>query len=201
MARPSSARIVDETTGRKINGFTYKAKANVRKRWGHRQTLRHGRDHQDREGLTDMSKTKGGGSTKNGRDSESKRLGVKVFDGTTVTAGSIIVRQRGTKFHPGKNVGRGGDDTLFALRPGQGEVRSAERAASWSTSSRLSSSPVRAPRSLLLLFGGTALVAGAVVAFRADPTLAVAGGVALMLVGAASLAVWFRQSFLTDDLE
>jgi large subunit ribosomal protein L27 len=66
-----------------------------------------------------MSKTKGGGSTRNGRDATSKRLGVKAFDGTTVTAGSIIVRQRGTKFHPGENVGRGGDDTLFALAPGK----------------------------------------------------------------------------------
>lgn len=66
-----------------------------------------------------MSKTKGGGSTKNGRDSESKRLGVKVFDGTAVKAGAIIVRQRGTHFHPGENVGRGGDDTLFALQPGK----------------------------------------------------------------------------------
>ena len=65
-----------------------------------------------------MSKTKGGGSTRNGRDSESKRLGVKVFDGTQVNAGTIIVRQRGTRFHPGDNVGRGGDDTLFALQPG-----------------------------------------------------------------------------------
>jgi large subunit ribosomal protein L27 len=66
-----------------------------------------------------MSKTKGGGSTRNGRDSQSKRLGVKVFDGGVVTAGSIIVRQRGTRFHPGENVGRGGDDTLFALAPGK----------------------------------------------------------------------------------
>ena len=65
-----------------------------------------------------MSKTKGAGSTKNGRDSQSKRLGVKVFDGTAVTAGSIIVRQRGTRFHPGDNVGRGNDDTLFALADG-----------------------------------------------------------------------------------
>lgn len=65
-----------------------------------------------------MSKTKGGGSTRNGRDSTAQRLGVKVFDGTTVPAGSIIVRQRGTKFHPGRNVGRGGDDTLFALADG-----------------------------------------------------------------------------------
>jgi large subunit ribosomal protein L27 len=65
-----------------------------------------------------MSKTKGGGSTRNGRDSNAQRLGVKAFGGTTVQAGSIIVRQRGTKFHPGLNVGLGGDDTLFALAPG-----------------------------------------------------------------------------------
>ncbi|CAH2214182.1 ribosomal protein L27 (BL24) [Tepidibacter aestuarii] len=57
---------------------------------------------------------KGVGSSKNGRDSISKRLGVKRYDGQVVTAGSIIVRQRGTKIHPGNNVGRGGDDTLFA---------------------------------------------------------------------------------------
>ena len=65
-----------------------------------------------------MSKTKGGGSTRNGRDSESKRLGVKAFDGTVVPAGSILVRQRGTRFHPGLNVGKGGDDTLFATSDG-----------------------------------------------------------------------------------
>jgi len=65
-----------------------------------------------------MSKTKGGGSTRNGRDSVSKRLGVKVFDGQTIRSGGIIVRQRGTKFHPGHNVGRGGDDTLFATADG-----------------------------------------------------------------------------------
>ena len=66
-----------------------------------------------------MSKTKGGGSTRNGRDSESKRLGVKAFDGTLVSAGSILVRQRGTRFHPGRNVGKGGDDTLFATADGK----------------------------------------------------------------------------------
>ncbi len=65
-----------------------------------------------------MSKTKGGGSTRNGRDSESKRLGVKVYDGGVVSAGSIIVRQRGTRIHPGTNVGIGGDDTLFATADG-----------------------------------------------------------------------------------
>jgi large subunit ribosomal protein L27 len=62
-----------------------------------------------------MSKTKGGGSTRNGRDSNAQRLGVKVFDGTKVTAGTIIIRQRGTRIHPGRNVGIGGDDTLFSL--------------------------------------------------------------------------------------
>ena len=62
---------------------------------------------------------KGVGSTKNGRDSESKRLGVKAADGETVTAGSIIVRQRGTAIHPGTNVGIGKDDTLFALISGR----------------------------------------------------------------------------------
>lgn len=61
-----------------------------------------------------MASKKGVGSSRNGRDSASKRLGVKSADGQTVSAGSIIVRQRGTKFHPGTNVGRGGDDTLFA---------------------------------------------------------------------------------------
>jgi large subunit ribosomal protein L27 len=65
-----------------------------------------------------MSKTKGGGSTRNGRDSNAQRLGVKRFDGQAVTAGTILVRQRGTRIHPGENVGRGGDDTLFALTEG-----------------------------------------------------------------------------------
>ena len=66
-----------------------------------------------------MSKTKGGGSTRNGRDSNAQRLGVKVFDGGVVRAGAIIVRQRGTKIHPGENVGKGGDDTLFATIDGK----------------------------------------------------------------------------------
>jgi large subunit ribosomal protein L27 len=66
-----------------------------------------------------MSKKKGSGTSRNGRDSTAQRLGVKVFDGTAVSAGSIIVRQRGTKFHPGHNVGRGCDDTLFATAPGK----------------------------------------------------------------------------------
>ncbi|MBA2625536.1 MAG: 50S ribosomal protein L27 [Acidimicrobiia bacterium] len=65
-----------------------------------------------------MSKTKGGGSTRNGRDSNAQRLGVKCYDGHQVLAGAIIVRQRGTRFHPGDGVGRGSDDTLFAKRAG-----------------------------------------------------------------------------------
>jgi large subunit ribosomal protein L27 len=65
-----------------------------------------------------MAHKKGVGSSRNGRDSESKRLGVKAFGGEFVTAGSILVRQRGTKFHPGANVMRGGDDTLFAVVDG-----------------------------------------------------------------------------------
>lgn len=65
-----------------------------------------------------MAHKKGQGSTRNGRDSHSKRLGIKVGNGEVVTAGSILVRQRGTKWHPAKNVGRGTDDTLFALTDG-----------------------------------------------------------------------------------
>lgn len=65
-----------------------------------------------------MAQKKGGGSTRNGRDSQPKMLGVKAFGGQTVTAGSIIVRQRGTRFHAGTNVGMGRDHTLFALVDG-----------------------------------------------------------------------------------
>ena len=65
-----------------------------------------------------MAQKKGGGSTRNGRDSEAKRLGVKVYGSQAINAGSIIVRQRGTKFHPGTNVGVGKDHTLYALVDG-----------------------------------------------------------------------------------
>ena len=68
-----------------------------------------------------MAHKNGASRSSNGRDSESKRLGVKRFGGQQVNAGEIIVRQRGTKFHPGENVGRGGDDTLFALAAGSVE--------------------------------------------------------------------------------
>ncbi|BAW96106.1 ribosomal protein L27 [[Synechococcus] sp. NIES-970] len=65
-----------------------------------------------------MAHKKGTGSTRNGRDSRAQRLGVKRYGGEAVTSGSILIRQRGTKVHPGNNVGRGGDDTLFALIDG-----------------------------------------------------------------------------------
>jgi large subunit ribosomal protein L27 len=79
-----------------------------------------------------MSKTKGGGSTRNGRDSNAQRLGVKAFGGSDITAGTILVRQRGTKFHPGKNVGKGKDDTLFSLVDGKVEFgQSGRRSPNW----------------------------------------------------------------------
>ncbi|WP_300344668.1 50S ribosomal protein L27 [Nesterenkonia sp.] len=71
-----------------------------------------------------MAQKKGASSTRNGRDSNAQRLGVKRFGGQTVSAGEILIRQRGTKFHPGTNVGRGGDDTLFALADGAVEFGS-----------------------------------------------------------------------------
>lgn len=76
-----------------------------------------------------MAHKKAGGSTNNGRDSNAKRLGVKAYGGEAVLAGSIIIRQRGTKVHPGVNVGRGGDDTLFAKTDGivQFEVKGPKR--------------------------------------------------------------------------
>ena len=66
-----------------------------------------------------MAHKKGGGSTRNGRDSQSKRLGVKEFGGQIVLAGSVLIRQRGTHIHPGMNVRRGGDDTLYAIADGK----------------------------------------------------------------------------------
>ncbi|MBF5051056.1 50S ribosomal protein L27 [Candidatus Clavichlamydia salmonicola] len=74
-----------------------------------------------------MAHKKGQGASRNGRDSISKRLGVKVGMGQFVTAGSILVRQRGTRWHPAKNVGRGSDDTLFALIDGQVQFKKTNR--------------------------------------------------------------------------
>ncbi len=71
-----------------------------------------------------MAHKKAGGSSRNGRDSNSQRLGLKIFGGESVLAGNIIARQRGTKWHPGRNVGLGKDHTLFALIPGKVEFRS-----------------------------------------------------------------------------
>ena len=126
------AKVVGEAKGPKIKGFTYKSKSNQRRRWGHRQqytTIEITGDHSGSRGEREtlMSKKKGAASSRNGRDSNAQRLGVKVTSGTTIRSGTIIVRQRGTRFHPGYNVGRGGDDTLVrhcrrrrALRSPQG---------------------------------------------------------------------------------
>src|SRR2546427_9800980 len=95
-----------------------------------------------------MAHKKGGGSSRNGRDSTSKRLGVKAYGGQTVTAGSIIVRQRGTKIHPGDRVGKGGDDTLFATRAGGVDYREARRRRD--ATGRAAQAPDRPPRGPLL---------------------------------------------------
>ena len=115
------AKVVGAAEGPKIDGFTYKPKSNNRQALGPPPALLDHRDHRDHEGSgarSTMSKKKGAASSRNGRDSNAQRLGVKVYSGTEVTAGTIIVRQRGTRFHPGENVGRGGDDTLFATADG-----------------------------------------------------------------------------------
>ena len=83
-----------------------------------------------------MAHKKGASSSRNGRDSAAQRLGVKRFGGQVVKAGEILVRQRGTHFHPGVNVGRGGDDTLFATARRSRRVRRSSAAARPSTSSR-----------------------------------------------------------------
>ena len=75
-----------------------------------------------------MAHKKGVGSSRNGRDSESKRLGIKRFGGQLVRAGNVLVRQRGTKFHPGANVGKGSDDTLFSLIDGMVNFERKDRA-------------------------------------------------------------------------
>ena len=111
--------LMDEKKLKKINIFQYKNKTGNRRRVGYRDEVKVVKvksisNNKSGEEEWDMSKTKAGGSTRNGRDSESKRLGTKVFDGQDISAGSIVVRQRGTKIHPGENVSKGGDDTLFA---------------------------------------------------------------------------------------
>ena len=83
-----------------------------------------------------MAHKKGQGSSRNGRDSNAQRLGVKKFGSEMVLAGNILIRQRGTKWHPGRNVGQGSDDTLFALTAGQVYLRPAAAAASTSAASK-----------------------------------------------------------------
>ena len=151
-----TAKVVGSELGPKINAMTYKSKSNQRRRWGHRQHYADAGDHRHHGGRlrpaeseeSDMSKTKGGGSTRNGRDSAAQRLGVKRFDGAAVTAGSIIVRQRGTKVYPGANVGP--RRRRHALRHGRrhGEVQRAPRPQARQHRHRLAvriPGPVRCP--------------------------------------------------------
>ena len=124
-----TAEIVGAASGPKINMIQYKNKTGYRRRLGHRQKYTQVRDHRHRllprpgsaRRRADMAHKKGASSSRNGRDSNAQRLGVKRFGGQVVNAGEIIVRQHGTHFHPGVGVGRGGDDTLFALVAGKVE--------------------------------------------------------------------------------
>ena len=119
-----SAEVVAHTKGPKISIMKYKNKTGYKKRIGHRQQLTQVKVTAIETGRADdMAHKKGASSSRNGRDSNAQRLGVKRFGGQVVKAGEIIVRQRGTHFHPGDIVGRGGDDTLFALAAGRGAVR------------------------------------------------------------------------------
>ena len=138
-----TADIVGDAAGPKINMIHYRNKTGYRRRLGHRQRYTQvritGYRHRDpqcqgpgRQGAgskapaprrrrrrTEMAHKKGASSSRNGRDSKAQRLGVKRYGGQLVNAGEILVRQRGTHFHPGQGVGRGGDDTLFALVGGK----------------------------------------------------------------------------------
>ena len=114
-----------------------------------------------------MAHKKGASSSRNGRDSAAQRLGVKRFGGQVVNAGEILIRQRGTKFHPGDLVGRGGDDTLFALAAGCGPVRHeawpqdrqhrAGAAAEFSTAKRAADRGSRPASPLFVVRGRTSL--------------------------------------------
>ena len=114
--------VVAHTKGPKIRIHHFKNKTGYHKRQGHRQPLTRVQVTSiTRVGDAAMAHKKGASSSRNGRDSNAQRLGVKRFGGQVVNAGEILVRQRGTKFHPGGGVGRGGDDTLFALVEGEVE--------------------------------------------------------------------------------
>jgi len=115
-----TAEFMGDLRGPKIVIQKYKNKTGYKKRQGFRAELtklKNHRHHEKVRGLV-MAHKKGASSTRNGRDSNAQYLGVKRFGGQVVKAGEIIVRQRGTHFHPGANVGRGNDDTLFALEAG-----------------------------------------------------------------------------------
>ena len=124
-----SGEVVEHTKGPKISIHKFKNKTGYHKRQGHRQPLTQVKvtGIESRGRRTAMAHKKGASSSRNGRDSNAQRLGVKRFGGQVVNAGEILVRQRGTKFHPGDGVGRGGDDTLFALVAGRGRVRQQAR--------------------------------------------------------------------------
>ena len=104
--------------GPKLRVFKFKPKRGYKRRTGHRQELTRIEITEITKGADDMAHKKGLGSSRNGRDSNAQRLGVKMFAGQTVTGGEIIVRQRGTRFKPGDGVGIGKDDTLFARAAG-----------------------------------------------------------------------------------
>ena len=133
-----TADIVGDAAGPKINMIQYRNKTGYRRRLGHRQRYTQvritgigsdtkpkaraqARRPRRRRRRPEMAHKKGASSSRNGRDSNAQRLGVKRYGGQVVNAGEILVRQRGTHFHPGNGVGRGGDDTLFALVGGKVE--------------------------------------------------------------------------------
>ena len=109
--------------GDKVKIFKMRRRKHYQKTQGHRQNYTEVRIDDIVQGLRHMAHKKAGGSSRNGRDSQAKRLGVKVYGGELVNAGQIIVRQRGTRVHPGANVGIGSDHTLFARVDGPGAVR------------------------------------------------------------------------------
>ena len=113
-----TGEVLEHTKGPKIRIHKFKNKTGYHKRQGHRQQLTVLKVTGHQVGSEQMAHKKGASSSRNGRDSAAQRLGVKRFGGQIVKAGEILVRQRGTHFHPGVNVGRGGDDTLFAKAPG-----------------------------------------------------------------------------------
>jgi len=109
------ATVVEQVKGPKLVVFKYKPKKRIRVKTGHRQKYTRVMidSHCGELGEVDMAHKKGGGSSRNGRDSQSQRLGVKVYSGQTVRSGNILVRQRGTHIKPGRNVKVGKDDTLL----------------------------------------------------------------------------------------